>query len=217
MDQSDITPQIMDILMDSLVKSVKFHEMKLFFLHQHFDILNIAQLNNLVEIFIDMLHRKELKKHPSVCQFNVVKYALLIYRISWKIERKKIYSLITKSFVLNEYLNKSLENFFEKQQHIYLLHNLMTEPIFHMTEKKDCLDIMLEMKMERLLQNPVVVEVLNLVYEGKYSADANSMYLSQTFQSFFLMEIGDLKSINQRLMANIVTFGGIGGGKQFNL
>jgi hypothetical protein len=72
----------------------------------------------------------------------------------------------------------------------------MTEPIFHMTEKKDCLDIMLEMKMERLLQNPVVVEVLNLVYEGKYSADANSMYLSQTFQSFFLMEISDLKSIN---------------------
>jgi hypothetical protein len=101
--------------MESLVKSVKFHEMKLFFLHQHFDILNIAQLNNLVEIFIEMLNRKDLKKHPAVCQFNVVKYALLIYRISWKIANKRIYSLITKSFVLNEYLNKSLESFFEKQ------------------------------------------------------------------------------------------------------
>jgi hypothetical protein len=125
-----------------------------------------------------MLHRKDLKRHPTVTQFNVVKYALLIYRISWKISNKKIYSLITKSFVLNEYLHKSLETYFELQNHIYLLHNLLTEPIFHMTEKRDSLDIMLEMNMERLLQNPVIVEVLNLVYEGQYSADANSLYLS---------------------------------------
>jgi hypothetical protein len=47
-----------------------------------------------------------------------------------------------------------------------------------MTEKRDSLDIMFEMNMERLLQNPVIVEVLNLVYEGQYSADANSLYLS---------------------------------------
>ena len=76
---------------------------------------------------------------------------------------------------------------------------------------------MLEMNMERLLQNPVIIEVLNLVYEGRYSADNNSMYLSQTFSSFFLMDVSDLKSINQRLLFNITTFGANGSGKQFNL
>jgi len=48
----------------------------------------------------------------------------------------------------------------------------MREPIFHMTERKDSLDIMLEMRMENLLQHPVIIEVLNLVYEGKYSVDS---------------------------------------------
>ena len=35
-----------------------------------------------------------------------------------------------------------------------------------MTERKDSLDIMLEMNMDKLLKHPVIVEVLNLVYEG---------------------------------------------------
>ena len=50
-----------------------------------------------------------------------------------------------------------------------------------MTERKDSLDIMLEMNMETLLKNPVIVEVLNLVNEGKYSVDSSAMSLSQTF------------------------------------
>ena len=54
-----------------------------------------------------------------------------------------------------------------------------------MTERKDSLDIMLEMNMETLLQHPVIIEVLNLVYEGKYSVDSTALSLSQTFQSFF--------------------------------
>jgi len=45
----------------------------------------------------------------------------------------------------------------------------MSEPILHMTERKDSLDIMYEMSMQSLLQHPAIVEVLNLVYEGKYS------------------------------------------------
>ena len=57
----------------------------------------------------------------------------------------------------------------------------MTEPIFHMKERKDSLDIMLEMNMETLLKHPVVVEVLNLAYEGKYSADSSPISLSLTF------------------------------------
>lgn len=76
----------------------------------------------------------------------------------------------------------------------------MTEPIFHMTEKKDSLDIMLEMNMENLLKHPVIVEVLNLAYEGKYSADSSPVGLSQTFQSFFWMDTADLKSILDRML-----------------
>jgi len=29
-------------------------------------------------------------------QYNTIKVALLVYRVSWRIEQKKIYSLITK-------------------------------------------------------------------------------------------------------------------------
>ena len=57
----------------------------------------------------------------------------------------------------------------------------MREPIFHMTESKDSLDIMLEMNMESLLTHPVIVEVLNLVNEGKFSVDSSALSLSQTF------------------------------------
>ena len=93
----------------------------------------------------------------------------------------------------------------------------MTEPIFHMTERKDSLDIMLEMNMDKLLKNPVIVEVLNLVYEGQYSYDSSALYLSQTFQAFFLMDISDLKSINTRILANITNFGDSSNAKQSSL
>lgn len=84
-------------------------------------------------------------------QYNTIKYALLIYRISWKIDKKRIYSLITKCSVLNKYIMDSLTNYLSKQQHISQLYKFMREPIFHMTEKKDSLDIMLEMNMNSLL------------------------------------------------------------------
>ena len=54
----------------------------------------------------------------------------------------------------------------------------MSEPILHMTERKDSLDVMFEMNMQKLLQHPVVVEVLNLVYEGKYSVSSSSLSMS---------------------------------------
>lgn len=59
-----------------------------------------------------------------------------------------------------------------------VLFKLMSEPILHMTEKKDSLDIMYEMNMQELLRNPVVVEVLNLVYEGKYSISSSALSMS---------------------------------------
>ena len=57
----------------------------------------------------------------------------------------------------------------------------MSEPILHMSERKDSLDIMYEMNMQELLRNPVVVEVLNLVYEGKFSVSSSALSMSQTF------------------------------------
>lgn len=93
----------------------------------------------------------------------------------------------------------------------------MREPIFHMTERKDSLDIMLEMNMENLLKNPVIIEVLNLVYEGKYSVDSSALNLSQTFQCLFLMETNDLKRINDRLIQNIMAFGDSSNQKQSSL
>lgn len=83
----------------------------------------------------------------------------------------------------------------------------MREPVFHLTEKKDSLDVMMEMNMDFLLKHPVIVEVLNLVYEGRFSVDSSVMSLSQTFQSFFIMEATELKSINERLIYNIKSLG----------
>jgi hypothetical protein len=76
----------------------------------------------------------------------------------------------------------------------------MSEPILHMTERKDSLDIMYEMNMQELLRNPVVVEVLNLVYEGKFSVSSSALSMSQTFFCLIEMKIGDTKSINERLL-----------------
>jgi hypothetical protein len=83
----------------------------------------------------------------------------------------------------------------------------MMEPIIHMTEKKDSLDIMLEMDMQELTKHPVVIEVLNLCYEGKYSISSTAMSMSQTVQAMFTQEIWNPKSINDRLMLNITHFG----------
>ena len=74
-----------------------------------------------------------------------------------------------------------MEGYLERQHHIAMLYNFMREPILHMSERKDSLDVMLEMNMESLLNNPVIVEVLNLVNEGKFSVDSSALSLSQTF------------------------------------
>jgi len=54
----------------------------------------------------------------------------------------------------------------------------MIEPILSMTERKDSLDIMCEMDMQKLLQHPAVVEVINFVYEGKYSVSSSALNIS---------------------------------------
>jgi len=93
----------------------------------------------------------------------------------------------------------------------------MSEPILHMTERKDSLDIMYEMNMKELLQHPVVVEVINLVYEGEYSISSTSLSLSRTFLCMLEMDIFDQKSICQRMIQNISNFGDTNNKKQSSL
>ena len=80
--------------------------------------------------------------------------------------------------MLQSYLIRSLSMYFEKQNNILVLYKFMSEPILHMTERKDSLDIMYEMNMQELLKHPVVIEVLNLVYEGKYSVSSSELSMS---------------------------------------
>jgi len=86
--QVDIDNRILDIIMQSLKESICFHEIKLFFLHEHFDLLTVSQMNQLVDIYQDILSRKDPKQNPMISQFNTIKLTLLIYRICWKIEEK---------------------------------------------------------------------------------------------------------------------------------
>ena len=89
--------------------------------------------------------------NPMISQFNTIKITLLIYRICWKIEERQVYSLITKCSALQSYLIKSLSKYFEMQNNILVLYKFMSEPILHMTERKDSLDIMYEMNMSEML------------------------------------------------------------------
>jgi len=83
----------------------------------------------------------------------------------------------------------------------------MREPILHMTERKDSLDLMLEMDLKPLLNNPVVIEVLNLVYEGQYAIDLQATDLLSTFQCLFIMDTIDKKSISEKMLKTLKTFG----------
>jgi hypothetical protein len=96
MSPTDFDSKIMDILIASLRNSVRSHEFKLFFILEYFDNFTVYQMNQLVDTCLEILHRRDYRYNPVLSQYNTVKYALLIYRISWKIYEKKIYALITK-------------------------------------------------------------------------------------------------------------------------
>jgi len=101
----------------------------------------------------------------------------------------------------------SLQKYLEKQLNILTHLKFMSEPILHMTERKDSLDIMQEMNMQELLKHPVVVEVLNLVYEGKYSVSSNALNMSTTFQCLMEDKALDHKSMLSKQLANIQAWG----------
>ena len=83
----------------------------------------------------------------------------------------------------------------------------MREPILHPTEQKDSMDLMYMMNMEDLIQHKVIEEVLNLVYDGKYSIDETPLYLSSLWSIMFSMPTFSPKSVFQRLVANINDMG----------
>jgi len=109
--------------------------------------------------------------------------------------------------VLQTYINQSLTIYFEKQNNILILLNYLSEPVLHMTERKDSLDLMFEMGMQDLLSHPSIVEVLNLIYEGKYSISTSALSMSPTFLCLLDFETFGTKRINDKLMENISTFG----------
>ena len=191
---------MMDIIINSIKNSVKFHEFKIFFILEYFDNLSVYQLNNIVDNYMEILHSKDYKSNPMLSQYNTVKYSLLIYRISWRINQKKIYSLITKCQLLNNYITRGISSYLERQNHIAQLYKFMREPIFSLKERQDSLDIMYEMKMEQLLKHPVIVELLNLVYQGQYSFEANISTLSNTFSMYLTSSVNDGKSLNDALL-----------------
>lgn len=141
----------------------------------------------------------------------------MVYRICWRVDKKKIYSLATKCQMLQKYIMTSIQKYFEKQNNIQVLSKQMSEPIVHMSERKDCLDIMLEMDMQELLKHPVVIEVLNLVYEGKYSISSTALSMSQTVQAMLSQDVWNPKSINDRLIYNITHCGDTASTRQTSL
>jgi hypothetical protein len=59
LENSDMDSKMMDIVIQSMNKSVEFHEIKLFFLHQHFDVLTIIQMNDVVDVYLKGLNQRD--------------------------------------------------------------------------------------------------------------------------------------------------------------
>jgi len=85
----DFDRRMVDILMISIRESQKHHEIKLFFIHEHFNVLTVGQMTQLIDLYQDILSRhQDLKRNPMLSQYNTIKITLLIYRICWKIEQR---------------------------------------------------------------------------------------------------------------------------------
>ena len=147
-------------------------------------------------------------------QYNTIKYSLLVFRISWRIRQMRIYSLITKCQIIDQYVENSLSLFLENQANVQQLSKLMREPILAWDESKDSLDIILEMNMDKILDHPVLIEILNLIYEGVFTVDSNYLELSQTFSSLFYMRAFEMKSIFAKLWHNVKNLGIFPGDKR---
>ena len=60
----------------------------------------------------------------------------------------------------------------------------MREPILNPIERRDSMDLMLLFDMDRIIQHKVVEEVLNLVFDRKYSIDSSLLDISSLWHVF---------------------------------
>ena len=67
--------------------------------------------------------------------------------------------------------------------------------------------MMLIMNMDSLIQHKVVEEVLNLVYDGKYSIDSSSLYLSSLWYISDQVSTFSPKSVFRRMITHIDQMG----------
>ena len=126
---NDINSKLMEYLILSMRDSVRLFEIKLYFILTNFDLMTIEQMNTLVDILVMVFNKHEYKMNPMLSQLNTIKVSLLVYRISWKIEQKKIYSLITKCEMVNKNIFKCLNKFLSNSTNIAQIYKFMLEPV----------------------------------------------------------------------------------------
>ena len=81
----DITPEVMHRLTQSIKDSPKYLEIKLFFIHEHFSLLDVEAMNLLIDTVMGVLKRRNYAYNPILSCYNPVKVALLVYLISYRI------------------------------------------------------------------------------------------------------------------------------------
>ena len=174
-------------------------------MRQGFPHLNVAQMDEMLTLFKEIFQVPNPKLHPLVNCYNPVKCSLLVYELCWKVQRKNIYSLQRKCDYLMKYIKESLDKYFNSQGNISHLYKLMKEPILNINDQKDSMDLLFTMEMDDVIQHKVVEEVLNLVYDGKYSVDTTPLYLSSLWNTMTSMNTFSSKSVFKKLINNINT------------
>ena len=65
----------------------------------------------MIDTLLLIFKLSKVRLNPFLSQYNTLKYALLVYRISWLIQERNMYSLATKCQEINKYINKSIQLF----------------------------------------------------------------------------------------------------------
>ena len=202
-----IDSRVMELVIRSIKRSVQHHEAKLFFIHEHFNLLSVEQLNQLIQVYQVLLLDTPVEKHLMVSQYNPIKVSLLIYRICWQIEQRRIYSLVAKCKVLQEYLLKSLLKYFDHNSNILKLRKFMLEPCMGLSGGMDCFDLIYQMQLQIIMGHSTVIEVVDMINQGEYSISQSALTVSQTYLVFSSMNVIDKRSITNRLLTQIMHLG----------
>jgi len=66
LDSRDFDSKMMTLILETIQDSPKFHEIKMFYLMEHFDELTVYQLNQLLDIYQRILHAPDPRNSPIV-------------------------------------------------------------------------------------------------------------------------------------------------------